>query len=144
MKLVLISINVAPTISTLNLNALRDSAKRAGILQWLQELPLVPDNICLQETHCTSLAEGQTWFLFSGFECSVSPSTAKSAGSIVLFRPPLSLEASWTDSDRRFLCLDFLFRAVRFRVACIYTPNNNPEWDLFLTYVTDNLRPWNS
>ena len=35
MKLVLISINVAPIISTLNLNALRDSAKRAGILQWL-------------------------------------------------------------------------------------------------------------
>ena len=132
---------MALTILTLNVNGLRDSAKRAGILRWLRAMPSVPHVVCLQETHCTSLAEGQTWFLSSGFECSVSPGTAKSAGCIVLFRPPLSLEASWADFDGRFLRLDFSLRGVPFRVTCIYTPDRNPERDLFLTHVTDNLDP---
>ena len=102
---------------------------------------MVPDVVCLPETHCASLAEGQTWFLSSGFECSVSPDTARSAGCIVLFRPPLSLEASRTDSAGRFLCLDFSFRTIRFRVACIYAPNRNPERDNFFAQVADNLDP---
>ena len=141
MKLLLILITMALTILTLNVNGLRDNAKRAGFLRWLRALPSVPDVVCLQETHCTSLAEGQTWFLSSGFECSVSPGTARSAGCIVLFRPPLSLEASRTDSDGRFLRLDFSFRTIRLRVACIYAPNRNPERDNFFAQVTDNLDP---
>ena len=141
MKLLLILITMALTILTLNVNGLRDHAKRAGLLRWLQALPSVPDVVCLQETHCTSLAEDQTWFLSSVFECSVSPGTARSAGCIVLFRPPLSLEASWTDSNGSFLRLHFSFRAIRFRVACLYAPNRNPERDLFLAHVTDNLDP---
>ena len=104
-------------------------------------MPSVPDVVCLQETHCTSLAEGQTWFLSSGFECSVSPSIARSAGCIVLFRPPLSLEASRTDSDGRFLRLDFSFRAVRLRIACLYAPNRNPERHHFFAHVNANLDP---
>ena len=65
----------------------------------------------------------------------------RSAGCIVLFRPPLSLEASRTDSDGRFLRLDFSFRTIRLRVACIYAPNRNPERDNFFAQVTDNLDP---
>ena len=141
MKLLLILIILAFTILTLNVNGLRDNAKRAGILRWLRALPSVPDVVCLQETHCTSLAEGQTWFLSSGFECSVSPGTARSAGCIVLFRPPLSLEASRTDSDGCFLRLHFSFRTIRFMVAYIYAPNRNPERDNFFAQVTDNLDP---
>ena len=141
MKLLLILITMALTILTLNVNGSRDNAKRAGLLRWLRALPRVPDVVCLQETHCTSLAEGQTWFLSSGFQCSVSPGTARSAGCIVLSRSPLCLEASWTDSDGRFLRLDFSYRAVRFRVACLYAPNHNPERDLFLAHFTDNLDP---
>ena len=71
----------------------------------------------------------------------MSPGTVRSAGCIVFFRPPLSLEASWTDPDGRFLRLDFSFWAVCFRVACIYAPNRNPERDLFLAHVIDNLDP---
>ena len=39
------------------------------------------------------------------------------------------------------MCLDFSFCAIRFKVACIYAPNRNPERDLFLAQVTDNLDP---
>ena len=100
-------------------------------------MPYIESVVCLQETHCTSHAEGQTWFLFlsSGFECSLSRGTARSAGCIVLFRPPLSLEACWTDSDGSFLRLDFSI----LKVACAYAPNRNPERDLFLPQVNDNL-----
>ena len=120
MKLLLILITMALTILTLNVNGLLDHANRPGFLRWLRALPSVADVVCLQETHCTSLAEGQTWFLSSGFECSVSPGTARSAGCIVLFPPPLFLEASRTDSDGRYFRLNFSFRDIRFRVACIY------------------------
>ena len=132
---------MALIILTLNVNGLRESAKLAGVLRRLRALPSVLDVVCLQETHCTSLDKGQAWFLSSGFECSVSPGTAKSAGHIALFRPPLHFETFWTASDGRFLRLNFSFRGFRFRVACTYAPNRNPEWDLFLTYVTDNLDP---
>ena len=37
--------------------------------------------------------------------------------------------------------LNFSFRGARFRVACTYALNGNPERDLFFTYVTDNLDP---
>ena len=71
----------------------------------------------------------------------MSPGTARSASCIVLFRLPLYLEASWTDSDGRFSCLDYSFPAARFRVACIYAPNLNRKRNLFLALVTDNLDP---
>ena len=86
MKLVLVPATMTPTFLTLTVNGLLDSAKRIGVLRWLRGMPTVPDVVCLQETHYTSLTEGQTWFLSSGFESSVSPSTAKSAGCITLFR----------------------------------------------------------
>ena len=138
MKLVPFLIIMALTVLTLNVNGLRDSAKRAGIFWWLRALPSVPDVVCLQEVHCASLAKCQAWFLSSGFEFSMSTGTVKSAGCRVLFHPPLSLVTSWTDSDWRYLHLEFLLRGLHFRVACIYAPNRNPERDLFLTYVADN------
>ena len=54
MKLVPFLIIVALSVLTLNVNDLRDSAKRAGILRWLRALPLVPDVVCLQEAHYAS------------------------------------------------------------------------------------------
>ena len=69
----------------------------------------------------------------------MSPGTVKSAGCVLLFHPPLSLVASWTDSNGRFLHLEFSLRGFHFRVACIYASSRNPGQYLFLTYVADNL-----
>ena len=103
-----------------------------GRCPWCRMLSVVRRRI-------TPLAKCRVWFLSSGFEFSVSPGTVKSAGCVVLFHPPLSLVASWTDSDGRYLHLEFSLRGFRFRVACIYAPSRNPGQDLFLTYVADNL-----
>ena len=56
---------MALNILSLNVNRVHDNAKHAGILQLLLVLPSV---LSLQQAHCVSLAEGQTWFLSSSFE----------------------------------------------------------------------------
>ena len=58
---------MALSIVTLNANGLRDQSKRAGLLQWVRSLSVVPDIVCLQECHCSSDLECQTWFRASGF-----------------------------------------------------------------------------
>ena len=66
----------------------------------------------------------------------MSPGTVKSAGCVLLFHPPLSLVASWTDSDGRFLHLEFSLRVF---ASGSLVSSRNPGQDLFLTYVADNL-----
>ena len=73
-------------------NGLRDSPKRAALLQWLHAAQSV-DVVCLQEVHCVSVSECQFWFRSSGFLSCVSPGSNRSCGCIVLFRPSLSLVA---------------------------------------------------
>jgi len=45
---------MALSIFSLNVNGLRKSSEREGLVQWLQSLPLTVDVVCLQETHCIS------------------------------------------------------------------------------------------
>ena len=90
MKLVLVSITMAVTILTLNVNGLRETCSDSSVAA----SAALGTGCCLsQEKHCTSLSEGNTWFLSSGFEYSVSPGTGRAAGCFFLFRPPLSMEA---------------------------------------------------
>lgn len=99
------------------------------------------DVVCLQETHCVSMAECSLWFRSSGFDSVVSIGSAHSCGCIVLFRPSLSLVNSWCDSDGRFLQCEFLFCAKLFRVCCVCGPNLNPARDLFLDDLVSGIDP---
>ena len=101
-----------------NVDGLRHLLKRATLLQWLHAAPSV-DVVCLQEVHCVSESECQFWLRSSGFSFCVSPGSNRSCGSIVLFRPSLSLVASWSDSEGRLLLCVFQFRGVRFRVISL-------------------------
>ena len=123
---------MALSILSLNCNGIRDQSKRSGLLQWLRSLPVSVDIVCLQETHCVSVAECSSWFRSSGFDSVVSGGSTHSCGCIVLFRPTVSLVNSWCDSDGRFLQCEFSYSAKLFRVCCIYGPNRNPARDLFL------------
>ena len=122
---------MALSIISLNINDLRDVDKRRGVMQWLNSLPSPVDVICLQETHCLSVAECRFWFLFSGYTCLVSPGSARSCGCILLFRPTLHLVRSWSDDAGRYLLAEFTFQDCCFRVLCVYAPNRNPARDLF-------------
>ena len=132
---------MALSVISVNVNGLRDQSKRAGFVQWLHSLPVVPDVVCLQEAHCISLSECQSWFQSSGLSVVASPGSNKSCGCIVLFRPVLSLVKSSSDSCGRFLLCEFSLRGAVFRVACIYAPNRNPDRDAFLDEVSSRLDP---
>ena len=101
-------------------------------MQWLQSLSVIPDVVCLQESHCVSVVECRSWFLSSGYSVVSSPGSHKSCGCIILFRPCLSQVSSQSDSSGRFIQCEFAFRDVVFRVVCVYAPNRNPDRDSFL------------
>ena len=132
---------MALSIIQFNTNGIRNPDKRAGLLQWLRSLSVVPDVVCLQETHCVSDVECQSWFRSSGFHSVASPGSQKSCGCIILFRPCLSLVNSSFDDAGRFVLCEFRFHGKLFRVVSLYAPNRNPARDQFLELVPSWVDP---
>ena len=60
-------------VITLNANSIRDRSKRDSLVQWLRNLPVSADVVCLQETHVSSVSECSSWFSSSGFNAVASP-----------------------------------------------------------------------
>ena len=117
----LFSFRLNVSVVTINCNGLPDQKKRSGFLQWLRGLPCTVDVVCVQEAHCVSSAECESWFRSSG-QCSVvSPGSNKSCGVLILFRPVLSFVRSWADSDGRFLQCEFHLHDKLFRVVSLYS-----------------------
>ena len=129
------------TLLSLNINGSRDSSKRAAFSQWLRSLPATPDSVCLQESHCVSSAECQSWFLSSGYSYVSSPGTHKSCGCIILFCPCFSLISSQSDDSGRFLLCGLSFCNIVFRIACVYVPNCNPDRDTFFDDISSKIDP---
>ena len=124
---------VSPTIMavqiiSLNVNGIRNSDRRSGLLLWLRSLAVVPDVVCLQEAHCVSDVECQSWFRSSGSQ--------KSCGCVILFRPSLSLVDVSSDDAGRFVSCEFRLQDKSFRVVSLYAPNRNPARDQFLEQVS--------
>ena len=123
------------SIISLNINGIRSPDKCAGLLQWLRSLPVVPNVVSLQEVHCVSDAQCQSWFLSSGFQSVVSPGSNKFCGCIILFCPSLTLVKVSTDDVGRFVMCKFCFHGKSFPVVSVYAPNSNPARDQFLEQV---------
>ena len=136
-----LSVLMALSVVSINCNGLRDQQKRSGFLQWLRGLSCSVDVVCVQEAHCISSVECESWFRSSGFLSVVSPGSNKSCGCLVLFRPVLSLVHSWTDDDGRFLQCEFCLRDKSFRVVSLYAPNRNPARDQFFDFVSSSVDP---
>ena len=134
---------MALSILSLNVNGLRDSSKREGLVQWLRSSCPSADIVCLQETHCVSDIECHSWFSSSGFNFVLSPGSARSCGCIVLYRPILQLINSSSEFPGRSLMCHFSFHGSSFRVFCLYAPNRNPARDLFFNQITDAVDPSN-
>ena len=120
------------TLLTLNVNGLWQADKRAGLIHWLRSLPYDVDVICLQEVHCVSILEGQSWFRPTGYSCAVSPGSNHSSGIIILLRPHISLSHSWPGHSGRSLMVELKVSDNIFRVCSVYAPNRNPDRDRFL------------
>ena len=136
-----LSLLMSVFLLSLNVNGLRDPTKGGGLLHWLRAFPSLPDFVCLQETHCASVAECSSWFLSSCYSFVSSPGSVKSCGCILLFRTRFTLVRSFCDAEGRFLCGEFSFSDQVFRVACFYAPNRNPARNDFFEDVADRLDP---
>ena len=123
------------------MNGLRSADKRAGVLQWLRSLPVTVDVVSLQEVHCSSMAECESWFRGSGFLCVGSFGSVRSCGSLILHRPCLTVSQSWSDSEGRFVMAEFTFHDSCFRICSIYAPNRNPSRDSFLDDLCGKIDP---
>ena len=132
---------MALTIVSLNVNGLRESSKRDGLLQWLRSLPATVDVVSLQETHCSSDVECNSWFSSSGYSFALSPGTPRSGGCIILYRPVLQLVNLWCEVPGRSLLCEFLFCDTTFRILCLYAPNRNPARDLFFDGISVSVDP---
>lgn len=107
-------------------------------LQWLSHLSL--DFVCLQETHILSVDEGRIWVSSYGFSCLVSPGSAHSCGSVILYRPCYLVKFQ-IDAAGRFVMADFKYHEVAFRIVCLYAPNRNPDCDDFFSFCESRIDP---
>lgn len=78
------------------------------------------DIVCLQESYVTSLEESRNWFSRYCYLAATSCGSNHSCGTVILFRPVLSLLSSFSDSNGRFVSCDFLYHDHRFRVVSLY------------------------
>ena len=124
---------MALSLMSINVNGLRDGNKRAGLLQFLRCLCSPPDVVCLQEVHCISKAEVCDWFCSSGFLVLAAPGSLHSCGCAILYKPKLTLVASFCDMSGCFLHCSFSFADVTFNVTCLYALNRNRRGTNFLT-----------
>ena len=115
---------VSPTIRAVqiisfNVNEIRNSDRRSGLLLWLRSLAVVPDVVCLQEAHCVSDVECLSWFRSSRFQSVVSPGSQKSRGCVILFHPSLLLVDFSSDDAGRFVSCEFCLQDKSFRVISL-------------------------
>ena len=110
---------MALSIVTLNANGLRDQSKRAGLLQWFTSLTVVPDIVCLQECHCSSDLECQTWFRASGYLCALAAWSTHARGCIFFFGQLCLLYSLGLNLMEDFRCVNFVF-VTKFFVSAVF------------------------
>ena len=59
----------------------------------------------------------------------------------IMYKPKLTLVASFCDTSGHFVHCSFSFADVTFNVACLYAPDRNPARDQFFDYVLDVVNP---
>ena len=91
---------------------------------------------CLQETHVLLDAKCRSWFSAYGFLWVFSAGSNHSCGTVLLYRPNLTLASSEVDADGRSVSCVFLFHPATFRVFSVYAPNRTPARDAFFAALS--------
>ena len=130
---------MAISITTLNVNGLRDANKRMGFIELL--LCFNYDVLCLQETHISSYTECSAWLSAAGYDCLISPGSNRSRGSVILYSSSFSLQKQWSDTEGRLSWAEFAIRELSFRVLCVYAPNRVSARNDFLEACVDVVEP---
>ena len=137
----MIVISLFHEIATLNIKGLRDSLKRSAFFVWLTNSAF--DIVCLQETHCTSQAELDSWVQTSPYIAHGSFFSSRSAGVAILIKRSLScvVQAVKSHPNGRLLSIDLQLGDKSFSVTSVYAFNHNPDRDDFLLHLQHFLDP---
>lgn len=71
----------------------------------------------------------------------MSPGSAHSCGSVILYRPRYDLDKFQIDAAGRFVMADFKYHEVAFRIVCLYALNRNPDRDDFFSFCESRIDP---
>jgi exonuclease III len=130
---------MALNIGTFNCNGLNSSFKRGKIFKFLKLNNF--DIVFLQETHCSSIKDGQIWGKEWGGKCFWSFGTKFSCGVGIILSPSLKYQVKSFDFDAngRYLILDLNINEVGYRLINVYAPNNAGERKQFITNLSNFL-----
>ena len=114
-------------IISANCQGLRDSSKRADVLNYLQQKK--PNIICLQDTHLISKDINSLRSL-SKCECLISGKKTNSRGVAILFQHNFEYKAyklidHGSDDNGNFLYVDINIGSISLRVINLYAPNTD-------------------
>ena len=134
-------------IISLNVKGIQNTVKRNTMFHWLREQKA--DLILLQETHCNTLEEKNSWsreWEGKAFWCNGSN---VSRGVACLVKPKLDITVKETGNDEhgRFLALNVIVEDKNIDIINIYAPNKGKERANFyreLERKIDNLKSDNS
>jgi exodeoxyribonuclease III len=129
---------------SVNVNGLRDKEKRLSIFHWLREQNA--DIYLLQETHCESDEDIESWTKDWEGEAFWSNHTSMSCGVAILIRPKLKLNLGNHDKDRegRYISIEAEFDDKTYKIVNIYAPNNGQERGVFITNLKRKLLLYNT
>lgn len=133
---------MAIRVASINAYGLCDLNKRMGFLKWLSHFSF--DVVCIQESHCTSSDECNTWFSCYGYLSLVSCGSNHSCGTVILFRTTFSLISSSTDAHSctaTIVSMSFCFMPLILTLrGMIFLPLSLPRWTcLSLTFCAEIL-----
>ena len=125
------TIIMAVSICTLNVNGIAELSKRSKVFELLRKSK--HDIFLLQETHLSDVTQGKLWEKEWGGHALWSPGTNRSAGVGVLFHPRSSIEISdyKPDCQGRFLAVKLKFQNQFLQLINVYAPNVHSDREEF-------------
>ena len=115
------------TVTTCNVNGIRNNDKRNSVFTWLKNIK--SDIIFLQETHCHLRKEALKWSREWGAHSLWSRGTNNSKGVAVLFKhkTDYNIVNEVIDPNGRYIYFELVLGDRTYKLINIYAPNNNYE-----------------
>ena len=122
---------MALSICSVNVNGIAERPKRERVFNFLHTFSF---DICLlQETHLSTLDQGEAWNREWGGSTVWSPGSNRSKGVGVLFSPANTVKIIdyKIDTDGRITTVLLQHQDTKFQIMCVYAPNNASEREVF-------------
>ena len=132
---------MALSMCSINVNGIEERPKREQVFQFLQNHSFY---ICLlQETHLSTLSQGESWNRLWGGSTVWSPGSNRSRGVGVLCSPLSTVKILHhkIDTEGRIATVLLQHEKRKFQIVCVYAPNNVSARETFFNSLWRFLFP---